>query len=172
MKTVIKVFAFVLSVVMLATLFCACAKQEDKTASDLSSTALTMYGKEPDLEKLMQNIKAQIGIEGLTDVPTNKLQGAFGIDPQLVEKSACATASSKPFNQEIIIIKARDDLSYENILSILEIRLSILQDNAKEFPEKDRAAVEGFKIMNNGRYLAMFIAYNNKIAQDLFTNSF
>ena len=172
MKTVIKALAFVLSIVMLTTLFCACAKEEDKTETDLSSAALTMYGKDPDLAKLMQDIKSQIGIDGLTDIPESDLSVHYGIDAQLVEKSACAIASSQPFDQEIIIIKAIDDVAYNNILSLLEIKLSILQENAKAYPEKDRAAVEGFKIMKNGRYLALFIAYNNKIAQDLFTNSF
>ena len=171
MKTVIKVLALCLLIIMPATLFCSCVQKEEG-GSPASSDTLTMYGKEPDLEKLMQDIKTKTGIEGLTEVPQNNLDAVFGIDPRLVEKSACATASSKPFNQEIIIVKARDDLAYENILSILEIRLGTIQENAKGFSEKDRAAAEGLKIMNNGRYLALFIAYDYKIAQDLFTNSF
>lgn len=171
MKTVIKFVALCLSIIMLTILFCSCDKKgEDDTQG--SSEEITMYGKDPDLAKLMQDIKSQIGIDGLTDLPEGDLNVRYGIDPQLVEEYACAIASSQPFDQEIIIIKAMDDVAYNNILSLLEIKLSLLQEDAKSYPEKDRAAVEGFKIMKNGRYLALFIAYNNKIAQDLFTNSF
>ena len=74
--------------------------------------------------------------------------------------------------EETVIVKAADENSKKHIISCFEQKLADVFEQSENYDEETFALVKKCKVMENGDYVALFIAMNHEAMEKAFEDAF
>lgn len=135
-----KTLILLLAVVMV--LCCACGNSNAKPLTDIYS-----------------DIKAQVGFENVTELnDISLMERYYGITADMAAEFAGCVNSSGVEQEEIVLVKAVDDLSAATVKEKLENRYKAKLDQNKSYNPEQAAMIEKCSVQQNGLYVSMIVS--------------
>jgi len=114
------------------------------------------------LKDVRQKILDKCEITDSMFVETEGLPRLYNIDAGKVKQSASFVTMSGTFPHEVIMIEAVDDSAAEEIVSLLENRLSEVKIQSQSYDAKNYALALECKVVKNGNFLSLFLSPDHK----------
>lgn len=152
MKRTVIVLAAVLAAVML---LCSCSSGGSSSGSDSSQSG----GK--TLTDLWSAVKNEVTFSDFNEfTEAKKLQRYYGITEDMVDEFAGGINGSGVNQEEVVLIKAKDDSSASEIKQKLDARFQSKLDQNKNYNAEQAKMIEGCKVEQNGLYVTMIVSDN------------
>ena len=152
MKRTVIVLAAVLAAVML---LCSCSSGGSSSGSDSSQSG----GKA--LTDLWSAVKNEVTFSDFNEfTEAKKLQRYYGITEDMVDEFAGGINGSGVNQEEVVLIKAKDDSSASQIKEKLDARFQSKLNQNKNYNAEQAKMIEGCKVEQNGLYVTMIVSDN------------
>lgn len=142
----------------------------------LCAALLTACGKAPaadvDVQAVYDKIASSASLPAETvELTANDLLDYYGIAPESV--AACvAVQDACGYKDEIVIIKAVDEKTADEIHDLLEEHISYQTDSMRNYDAEQYAILGSSKVVEKGCYTAMFISAEQDEMNDIFNSFF
>lgn len=152
MKRTLTVLAAVLAAVML---LCSCSSGGGSSDGDSSQSG----GK--TLTDLWSAVKNEVTFSDFNEfTEAKKLQRYYGITEDMVDEFAGGINGSGVNQEEVVLIKAKDDSSASQIKEKLDARFQSKLNQNKNYNAEQAKMIEGCKVEQNGLYVTMIVSDN------------
>lgn len=152
MKRVLMIIAAVTAAVML---LCACSSGGSSSGGDSSQTG----GK--TLTDVWSAVKSEVTFSDFNEfTEAKKLQRYYGITEDMVDEFAGGINGSGVNQEEVVLVKAKDDSSANQIKEKLDARFQSKLNQNKNYNAEQAKMIEGCKVEQNGLYVTMIVSDN------------
>lgn len=114
------------------------------------------------LSEVRQEILDKCKITDSMSIETEALSRLYAIDSGKVKQSASFVTMSGTFPHEVIMIEAKDSSAADEIVSLLENRLSEVKLQSQSYDAKNYALALECKVVKNGNFVSMFLSPTHK----------
>lgn len=140
--------------VLLCVLLCACSQGGGKALSEVWS-----------------DIKAEVKFEDFNEYSDiSKLERNYGITADMAEEFAGGINGSGVNQEEIVLVKAKDDKSAAEIRGSLENRYSSKLAQNKNYNAEQAKVIENCRVEQNGLYVSMIVSENVDKITEIYKN--
>lgn len=151
MKRTLTVLAAVLAAVML---LCSCSSGGGSSDGDSGRQGKT-------LTDVWSAVKSEVSFSDFKEFSdAKKLQRYYGISEDMVDEFAGGVNGSGVNQEEVVLIKAKDDSSASEIKQKLDARFQSKLDQNKNYNAEQAKMIEGCKVEQNGLYVTMIVSDN------------
>ncbi len=153
MKRTVIVLAAVLAAVML---LCSCSSGGSSSSGSDSSQS---GGK--TLTDVWSAVKNEVIFSDFNEfTEAKKLKRYYGITEDMVDEFAGGINGSGVNQEEVVLIKAKDDSTASQIKEKLDARFQSKLNQNKNYNAEQAKMIEGCKVEQNGLYVTMIVSDN------------
>lgn len=148
----------------------------------LSATTLfTLVGcqsevKQPEISKVMDNIREQIDMPDMADVTKENMQTLISVTGENFEEVFCIVAGDGYATDEILVGKVLEGVSKDDVIKELEARKKMQYDLAETYNAEGATKVENSVITSKtaGKtdYVLFAVCNDSQKAQKIFNDAF
>ena len=161
MKRTVIVLAAVLAAVML---LCSCSSGGSSSSSGDSSQS---GGK--TLTDVWSAVKNEVIFSDFNEfTEAKKLKRYYGITEDMVDEFAGGINGSGVNQEEVVLVKAKDDSSANQIKEKLDARFQSKLNQNKNYNAEQAKMIEGCKVEQNGLYITMIVSDNAEKITKIF----
>lgn len=160
--------AFILAVIMtFGVLLCACS-DSDSAGSDTQQSAEQKSGV--TLSEVWSDIKNEVKFDDFSEFNAKKMKNYYGITEDMMDEFAGGRNTSGVNQEEIVLVKAKDEGSAADIKEKLDKRFDSKLDQNKNYNAEQAKMIEGCKVEQNGLYVTMIVSDNAERITEIFKN--
>lgn len=153
MKRTVIVLAAVLAAVML---LCSCS-----SGGSSSSGADSSQSGGKTLTDVWSAVKNEVIFSDFNEfTEVKKLKRYYGITEDMVDEFAGGINGSGVNQEEVVLIKAKDDSTASQIKEKLDARFQSKLNQSKNYNAEQAKMIEGCKVDQNGLYVTMIVSDN------------
>ena len=134
----------------------ACAGSEKKEFADFS------------VQTAMEDMLTQVNIDDPLTLTETDMLDFFGIGADSMEEFAAVTCANGISAQEIVLVKAVDEVDALAVEEKLNNRLEARAAEAKNYLPDEYAVISECSVMNHGVYVALIIHPEHEILEELY----
>ena len=145
--------AIILAVVIaLCAVLCACGSSGEASKAETAAKPLS---------EVWTTIKSEVTFEDFNEFDdVKKLKRYYGITEDMVDEFAGGINGSGVNQEEVVLIKAKDDSTASQIKEKLDARFQSKLNQNKNYNAEQAKMIEGCKVEQNGLYVTMIVSDN------------
>ncbi len=163
MKRALMIIAAVTAAVML---LCACSSG-GSGSSQTSGSSSQAGGK--TLSDVWSAVKSEVTFSDFNEfTEAKKLKRYYGITEDMFDEFAGGINGSGVNQEEVVLVKAKDDSSANQIKEKLDARFQSKLNQNKNYNAEQAKMIEGCKVEQNGLYITMIVSDNAEKITKIF----
>ncbi|MDO5448301.1 MAG: DUF4358 domain-containing protein [Clostridia bacterium] len=140
------------------------------TSNEVEATTLSgnNVATDIDIHAVLEQITLLVKDDEPMDIDEDALTSLYGIDTAWVKDFACIATMSGVFPSDILMFEAADEAGKDSIKQVLDAKLDDFLTQAQNYDEDSYAIAKSCKVIENGDYIALFLAPLHEDMENLF----
>lgn len=151
-----RLFALILSSVMVLSLLTACGKKEE--------------AKEVDIPALWTSMEESLELPALMELDDDTLQSVYGIDPADLDSYVARMPMMMVHATEFFLAKVKDD-KMNTVKAALENRQAALDEQWSWYLPEQYELVKNYQLIVNGNYVLFCVCEDTETVVKLFNEA-
>lgn len=120
------------------------------------------------VQELMDEMLQQVTVDDPLILTEGDMLDFFGIQADTMEEFAAITCANGISAQEIVLVKAVDDVKALTVMEQLEKRMDARAAEAENYLPDEYAIIKECEVRNHGVYVAMIIHPEHEMLEELY----
>ncbi len=129
-------------------------------------------GKNADLTKVMDDMKAVLENKEMMDLGKDNLLQNYGIDPESVKQFAVYIDSTGLKGDEIILLEAKDEEAAKTVKEMIDARYQQKENTMKSYQPEEYAMLKECKVQQNGNYISLIVSPQHEELEKIYNEAF
>lgn len=166
-KKIIAVTAALMALVA----FAGCSNNSSQN-NNSSQTSEVSKIEAKSIEDIFEDIKAEVTLSDMIFLEkTDDLDRYYGISPDDVDEFAGGIDNNGTAQDEIVIIKAKDDTAADNVKNLLQKRYDSKLNQIQNYDPNETEKIKNGKVEKNGLYVTLVISDDVDKITEIIKNS-